>query len=66
MEQGPADHRLRALETKMLTMEQKVNDIHEIVTRAKGGWRVLLILGAIITGLAMVINAISAVLGLKH
>jgi prefoldin subunit 5 len=61
MEQGLIEQRVNGIEQRMQLMEQKLgklDEVHEMLTRAKGGLRVLVFLGSIAVGTAVIINAL--------
>lgn len=54
---------MTAMEERM----EKVDEIHDIVTRVRGGWSTLAVIGTIGLGVAIVMNAVTGFLSwLKH
>lgn len=39
--------RLAAMETRQLASDKKLNDVHDTIMQAAGGWRVLVVVGGI-------------------
>lgn len=61
------ESRLQALEESNARMEVSIDEIKRILERASGGWKVLVALGALLTGLAVIINALSSLANyLRH
>ena len=44
---GRMDEKLAAHERRLQKVERMVEDIHKAVTEAKGGWRMLVIIGSV-------------------
>lgn len=56
LEEVAMEGRLVVLETDMKDIKDKVNEIHDLLTQAKGAWRLLIwIIGAAASGWALLI-----------
>jgi hypothetical protein len=57
------EERMRTIETTQTAILAKLDTIHDLVTQARGGWKVLLSLGAMATGIAVFTSAVLRIIG---
>jgi hypothetical protein len=58
--------RMRSIEStqdQILKKLEKLDEIYDIMAQARGGWRVLLAVGAMATGIAVFVSAVLRILG---